>query len=263
MIFGSDSQRIEGWRVALVALRAHPWRTLTLGWGPETFPLAYRLYRSQAAVEFLGAGRIADHAHNLPLELLVTIGAVGTAAVVYLLWTLWEHADTPARAAMVGLLLVSMVEPIAWPAWGLLFLILGAHHDGPFDISISALDATRVATVLCAIFATALWVSDFATFQAERSALRGFTHESAKWARLASAVGASPTPQDIRVQLVAGREIRQLVYDAHPNEADSNELAAIECLSHGDTQDARVYAQRAVDEDPLNPTLRDHLAEIK
>lgn len=120
----SDAQRVNGWLTAARALRDHPWRW-PLGWGPETFRSVYRLNRTQHAADLIGYGRIADHAHNLPLELLVTLGVVGAAAVGYLGWRLWKEADEEGRACMLGLLAMSMVEPVFFPPAAMLFLLLG------------------------------------------------------------------------------------------------------------------------------------------
>ncbi len=151
----SDVQRLDGWVTAARALRAHPGRW-AFGWGPETFKSVYRLHRTQAAADLIGYERVADHVHNLPLELLVTLGAVGTAAFVYLGWDLWRGADIAARAALLGLGVMSMVEPVFFPPAAALFLLLGvrrkAHGRAP-----------RIVVVLFSVVAAGVWMLDVTT----------------------------------------------------------------------------------------------------
>lgn len=155
----SDFQRVNGWVTGARALREHPWRWL-FGWGPETFRSIYRLHRTQHASDVIGPQRIADHAHNLPLELLLTLGAVGTAAFIYLVWTLWRDASDEGRACMLGLGVMSMVEPLFFPPAAMLCLLLGAgcreyrwlvNDEGAW---------ARVAAGVLAVFAIGMWVDD-------------------------------------------------------------------------------------------------------
>lgn len=149
----SDVQRLDGWATAARALHDHPGRWL-FGWGPETFKSVYRLHRTQAAADLIGFDKVADHAHNLPLELLVTLGAVGTAAFVYLAWDLWREADLEARAAMLGIGLMSMVEPVFFLPAAALFLLLGVRRRA------RASRAPRVAVVVLALVAAGVWGLD-------------------------------------------------------------------------------------------------------
>ena len=250
----ADSQRLVGWKTALRALWAHPDRWV-LGWGPETFPIAYRLHRTAHDVDLLGVAAIADHAHSLPLELLLTLGAAGTVAFVYLFWHLWENACDDGRAAMLGLLLMSAVEPVFFPAAALLALALGSRYQGKARYGMGG---GRVPAVLCAVVAASLWLADFATWQSAHA-----TGETGRrrWAAIA-AINSAPTTQDLLVQLEAGRDILRAVRDSHPNDADANQLAVMECLSHGDVAHARRYAAKALGEDPQNPQLAEQMRNI-
>ena len=155
MLSMSDVQRIDGWKTALRALRAHPGRALTFGWGPETFQPVYRLYRTQASADLIGYDKVADHAHNLPLELLVTLGAIGTAAFVYFAWRLWMEADTEGRAALLGMAVMALVEPVFFPAAALLFLLLGARRE-----DLHAAPAPRLAAGALVVVAAIVWGMD-------------------------------------------------------------------------------------------------------
>ncbi len=156
MLSMSDVQRLDGWETALRALRAHPGRTLTFGWGPETFQSVYRLHRTQASADVIGYDRVADHVHNLPLELLVTLGVVGAASFVYLAWSLWKEADAEGRAALLGLGAMAMVEPIFFPPAALLFLLLGARRQ-----DMTARRAPGLGAAILAIAFALVWWFDF------------------------------------------------------------------------------------------------------
>lgn len=169
-----DVQRLEGWKTAWAALQAHPWRW-PLGWGPETFRSIYRLERTRYTTDLIGAQHVADHAHNLPLELLLTLGVVGTAAFAYFAWRLWEEAEDEGRAALLGVLVISMVEPVFFPPAAMLALILGAERrtltlrfwDYPFW--------ARVAAGVLTVLAIGIWIDDATS---ARRSLTLHPHES-------------------------------------------------------------------------------------
>lgn len=168
-----DIQRLEGWKTALRALWVHPWRW-SFGWGPETFRAVYRLERTRYTTDLIGPSRVADHAHNLPLELLVTVGAVGTAAFAYFVWRLWEEASDEGRAALLGVLVLSMVEPVFFPPAAMLALILGSDRSRllwRYGWS----EGARVAAGVLTALAIGIWVDD-ATSQ--RRSLFLHPHES-------------------------------------------------------------------------------------
>lgn len=169
----SDVQRIDGWKTAIRALRARPLRALTFGWGPETFQAVYRLHRTRASADLIGFDRVADHAHNLPLELLVTAGVVGTTAFVYLIRSLWRDADREARAAMLGLGIMSMVEPVFFPPAAMLFLLLGVRRK---DALLQSRPAPRTWATIFAIVAAGMLALDLVGYVARPLLLH--PHES-------------------------------------------------------------------------------------
>lgn len=156
MISASDAQRLVGWSTAVKVLREQPAWRWALGWGPETFRAVYRLYRTQGAAAFVGYDRVADHAHDLPLELLVTLGALGTAAFVYLARSLWRDGDHEARAALLGLGVMSLVEPLFAPPALLLFALLGSRRE---DL-VAGRDVRRPVGVALALAAALVWSAD-------------------------------------------------------------------------------------------------------
>lgn len=243
----TDLQRLSGWRTAVVALRAHPWRW-PFGWGPETFPLVYRLHRDAAATSLIGPTHIADHAHNLPLELLVTLGGAGTAAVAWLLWSLWRDADDVGQAALLGLLLMSLVEPVPVQGWALLFLLLGTHWTGG-GLAKRVTGAFRLAAGTCLVIASLVWVSDYCAYAGKESINRGDWAHAAAWGR--TAIRLNPTSvHAIEVAVMTGQDAFSNVQAFHPHDADANQLAVIEMLNHGDAKGAQFFAHRVIAEDP-------------
>jgi O-antigen ligase len=76
-----------------------------LGWGPDSFSVAYPRHRDPASARLTGTPVSESSAHSWPLEIAVTTGAVGTAALVTLIalvtLLLWRSglAREPAVAA--------------------------------------------------------------------------------------------------------------------------------------------------------------------
>ena len=155
----SDTQRVNGWLTAVEALHGHPWRW-PFGWGPETFRAVYRLHRTQHAADLIGAHHVADHAHNLPLELLVSLGAVGAAACAYLAWEVWREADDEGRACMVAALTLSMVEPLFFPPAAMLFLLVGSSQRRAVLKFWTAPTWARVAALALTALSIGVWVDD-------------------------------------------------------------------------------------------------------
>ncbi len=98
----SDAGRFETWRIAVMAWRAHP----ILGWGPDTFTLAFRQFMTQ---RFVDANKqdifIQQSAHNDILQVLSTLGVIGLAAYTYLnmrVARLLAKADDPEALGITG-----------------------------------------------------------------------------------------------------------------------------------------------------------------
>ncbi len=77
----SDSSRVEIWRIALISWKAHP----LLGWGPDTFELAFRQFMTQRFIDANGHNDVFIQlsAHNDILQVLTTMGLVGLAAYIF------------------------------------------------------------------------------------------------------------------------------------------------------------------------------------
>lgn len=133
----SDSLRIETLKTGLAGFAARP----IVGWGPDTFMIAFRRYKTE---EFLRVAHnsptVQYSAHNDLLQAAVTWGALGLAAY---LWLLWVFGLRLWRAASAGLL---DGEKAAMAA-GLLGLFVQAKLN---PIPISALATAAVmAGLLC------------------------------------------------------------------------------------------------------------------
>lgn len=249
----SDAQRIAGWLTGLRALKNHPARWL-FGWGPETFPIAYRLHRTPHAYQVFGGS--ADHAHNIFLELLVTLGLAGTAAVAYLLYKLWRSCDDVGKATMLGVLVIALVEPIPWQAWGLMCMIVGSRqvraytdHEGP-----SRLAAITATSTVAALIAAFLWASDFCTYKSEMALRANNTPAAASYAKWAASFNPASVAA-LHAQAFAGVYEEDMLTRAsffHPQDGDADQLAVITALALKRPVLALYYARRAAEDDPAN-----------
>jgi len=119
----SDSGRLLTWGVAV---RAGAERPLT-GWGPDTFALLNRQFKSPEIVREYGDGIIQASAHNAILQTWATLGLPGVLALLWLIVATWRRlwieavvdgvfgydaGAAPAFGAFVALLTVSMVNPV-------------------------------------------------------------------------------------------------------------------------------------------------------
>jgi tetratricopeptide (TPR) repeat protein len=104
---GSGAARLAIWRTAMSLAAARPW----LGYGPETLVNVFlRIYPPQL-VYYQGRQAIVDRAHNLWLDLGLSMGVVGVTSFVALLtgfaWLGWRRlratAETEERLIWVGL----------------------------------------------------------------------------------------------------------------------------------------------------------------
>lgn len=79
----SDVGRIEIYRAGISAFKLHP----ILGWGPDTFSLAFRQFMTKRFIESSNGVTdfIQSSAHNDLLQALVTTGVVGLLAYCYFL----------------------------------------------------------------------------------------------------------------------------------------------------------------------------------
>jgi O-antigen ligase len=117
----SDAQHVAIARVALRAWRVHPW----LGWGPATGAIWFIRNNDAAATSAAMLGQMTKHSHNLITNVLATQGLLGLAAWVLLLGSAWRAATSRTRAALLGMAVFGMFEPIPAPAYVVLALAVG------------------------------------------------------------------------------------------------------------------------------------------
>lgn len=103
----SDLGRAVTWRAALDAFYAKPWT----GWGPGAFYLIAEVFRNPLWQEVYGVTS-QDHAHNLFLEAASTSGVFGLVTLSAMLWAMWCRADRTTRAALLGVFIVGMLNPL-------------------------------------------------------------------------------------------------------------------------------------------------------
>lgn len=130
----SDRERVEIWRAALAAWRDHP----LLGYGPDTFGLAFRRHMTPAFVAAEGNDlTIQLSAHNDLLQVAATMGAVGLAAYTFLLSRLCTlakqavavgtgWAGAAAIGAAVALFVQGKVNPVPTAVIAVAAALLGA-----------------------------------------------------------------------------------------------------------------------------------------
>lgn len=106
----AKSARVEIWKTAWKVFRESPW----LGAGPDSFELGFRRLRTVDAVRRSGGlMEYQAHAHNDVLEALATTGLVGTAAYIFLLFSLATAAakclSDPARRPVAAALCAGLL----------------------------------------------------------------------------------------------------------------------------------------------------------
>ena len=112
--------RFEIWSYAVHAWRAHP----ITGWGPGRFTPAAGPHVSDSwAARF--SHNWAD-AHNVPLEWLATMGAVGLLLGIGFVVVAGRRARGPMAWMAAGIALGWLVEPVTAGTLGLAALLLGA-----------------------------------------------------------------------------------------------------------------------------------------
>jgi O-antigen ligase len=154
----SDSIRVESFKSSLAAMRSRP----LLGFGPDTFEFAFRRFRSDELVRVThDSASIQSNAHNDLLQVAVTLGALGLAAYLWLLWALGARLfallsagegtgrAAAVAAALIGLFIQAKVNPIPPSALMLAGLLAGLVCGGP---GILTPKAGRAASSLAAVF---------------------------------------------------------------------------------------------------------------
>jgi hypothetical protein len=153
-----EADRVAVWSANARAAAERP----VLGWGPG---LGWSAFVGSATTDELEvAGRGWADAHSLPLELLVTTGALGLLAFAFLAWRVLPGLLRPPTAAAwtaasaIVLGVFSLYEPVNVVITPLLFLLAGAANAGVAAVrrSASLRPALAPAVALCLIAALGL-----------------------------------------------------------------------------------------------------------
>jgi O-antigen ligase len=247
-------QRFGVWKAAVHALPNH----LILGAGPDQFQAATARYFPFSFAQSNGEVSFTD-AHNLALELLVTVGIVGTAFFVGWLVLSLLHRQGPLLGFGIVLLAVELFEPLNLVITPLAFLAFGAaalRHDqverdpsqkargdlpSPDRVPRWVLVASITMALLALIPAVVLLVGD-AAYE------RGLSLEAAKQpatlgsAKLANSILA-PWPEPANL-------LSEIYFDSY--------------LAGNLTQfsTARDWEEVAIDRNPTDPALYQFMAEM-
>jgi O-antigen ligase len=131
----SDVGRFEVWRIAFSAWRQFP----VLGWGPDTFPIAFHRLMTDRFVEVTHNDfTIQMSAHNDFLQALATVGLAGLAAYAAILLAVARLARLalPARgaaaaaAALFALFVQAKVNPIPVSVLACATLLVASFETG-------------------------------------------------------------------------------------------------------------------------------------
>jgi tetratricopeptide (TPR) repeat protein/O-antigen ligase len=111
----SGQTRYLAWKIGLAGWRETP-KTLLLGWGPETFNVPFSKRFNPYFYNSFEAETFYDRAHNMFVEVLVTMGLLGLVAYLSLYWGVVTAAlkirGRPADAVF-GIGLLSLVVAYA------------------------------------------------------------------------------------------------------------------------------------------------------
>jgi tetratricopeptide (TPR) repeat protein len=96
--------RFWAWSAGWKGLTETP-KTMLVGWGPENFNVPFSKYFNPKFFAGPGSETFFDRAHNMFVEVGVTMGLVGELTYLSLfaaiLWTLWKFARSPDRDSRV------------------------------------------------------------------------------------------------------------------------------------------------------------------
>lgn len=102
--------RLWAWKAGLTGWAEGP-KTILVGWGPENFNIPFSKYFNPLFFRGPGSETFFDRAHNMFVEVLVTMGLVGFITYLGLFYTifqtLWKIAKRPEHS-MTAMLLAGM-----------------------------------------------------------------------------------------------------------------------------------------------------------
>lgn len=130
----ADIMRFEGWKIALMAWRAHP----IFGWGPDTFLIAGKQFLTPRYATAAGENIFQFNAHNDILQVLATTGLVGLAAYGFLLFGIIRlvgtRAENPEGLGIAGGVLAVFIcakfNPIPLSTLAMMAVLLGSFDRG-------------------------------------------------------------------------------------------------------------------------------------
>jgi O-antigen ligase len=166
-----SGSRFGIWANTLELIGQQPWAGV--GWGEFNYAWTLTPFPGRPIAFF-------DHAHNLPLQLLVELGLpLGTVVLALLIWGLWRaarHAWAPAadahgaepgaarRCAVMMVLMIGLHSLLEYPLWYAYFLLPAAWAWGfalPATARIGPPSRALVAGGSLLVLGTAVAVADY------------------------------------------------------------------------------------------------------
>jgi len=175
----NSAARLSTWRAAGEAIAERP----IVGWGPDTFQLAFEAHRTQAFSEIVDPSVSMTTAHNWVLQTAVEVGVVGLAllvgflSVVAVVSARWVRRGPPGQlkarltlagvwAACTGFLVTSLLTPGSPPSrllfWCLLAVLLSpqaSRVDASHRVTLRVASAAALALGVVGVVLAAVVLS--------------------------------------------------------------------------------------------------------
>jgi O-antigen ligase len=148
--------RAEVWEYAMDAFTRRP----VTGHGPDRFLAATASDRSLEVARLEGSDVLYSDAHNIVVEHLVTVGALGTVTLLLFLGFGLAAANGPLVWFAGALLTMALVQPMEPGTTPLLFLTLGAAAAGAGGSTARLGRGAVLAGALAAVAAVSLLLGD-------------------------------------------------------------------------------------------------------
>jgi len=287
---GADSGRVQLWISALRVVRRYPW----LGTGPEAFQLALGRDKTEGLVKAYGSLGTQVHAHNDLLHVLATMGIVGLAAYVWLLWRLGllllrALADENARpttaalgGALLGLFIQAKFNPVPLASLALASLFVGLIPvQAPSLHRRIALPFLACAGLACALSGLLLW-ADHEYFRAALARSQGLPEDALSFSRRSSRLNPAELKVSLyragllfelarrpenagarQVLLAEAAEVGRRALVWHPNDPDACHLSGSSLMAIGRLDEAARLLDRAIALDWSNPGPRENRDKLE
>lgn len=95
-ISGTVQTRLWAWEAGLTGWKESA-KTMTLGWGPENFNIPFSRNFNPKFFEGSGSETLFDRAHNMYLEILITMGVVGLLAYLSIFYGIFKNLRTKLK----------------------------------------------------------------------------------------------------------------------------------------------------------------------